>query len=113
MVLLVFGALLALGVAGAYAVASFMRGSARQARLEADPSAVVSELFDGSPQVVYAPHDTSGGLSTATLVRHASRSGYRLVSETGVMATRTLVFEKTQVPPGTATPGDGPPSRNP
>lgn len=93
-VLVVVGGVLLMAAGGLTAFGMAAKDTARVAELEKDPAATLDRLFDGSPQVVYAPKDRSGGLSTATLVKGANERGYRLVSETGRMAVRTVVFEK-------------------
>jgi hypothetical protein len=91
-VLLVLGGLIFAGWAG---FGLFMVDERRVEQLEADAKPILDQVFGGgTDQVVYAPHDRSGGLSTETLVRGANERGYRMVSETGQMATRTVTFER-------------------
>lgn len=92
-VLVVGGLVVLFGAAGWATLGMAATDDKRARQLEADPAAALEALFDGSPQVVYAPQ-TRHGLSTATLVRAAGERGYRMVSEQGVMATRQVVFER-------------------
>ncbi len=78
--------------AGWYAIGSSI-SDGRKVR-ELDPAAICAQLFDGSPQVVYAPRARHGGLPLPALIQGANAYGYRLVSESGQMATRTVVFAK-------------------
>jgi hypothetical protein len=55
---------------------------------------ILDRLFDGSGQVIYAPKDRCGGLTTPTLVKAAYVRGYKMTSETGTMAIRQVVFDK-------------------
>lgn len=93
-VLAVGGLVVLFGAAGWGALGMAAVDDKRAEALEADPSATLDGLFDGSPQVVYAP-GTRHGLSTSTLVKAANERGYRLLSEQGQMATRQVVFERT------------------
>lgn len=93
-VLLVVGGFLLMAFGGLAAFGMAAKDTARVAELEKDPGATLDRLFDGSPQVVYAPKERSGGLTTETLVKGAGERGYRFVSETGEMAVRKVVFEK-------------------
>lgn len=83
-----------MALAGLIGLVSFTKDAEKIKKMEADPDAALAALFDGSDQVVYAPRDSSGGLTTTTLVKGASECGYRLVQESGQMGTRTVVFEK-------------------
>lgn len=87
---------LALGFLGLVfwaAIGMFAHDDKKAARLEQDPGPVLDQLFDGSDQVVYQP-GTRWSLSTPTLIAGANAHGYRLVSDTGNMATRTVVFAR-------------------
>jgi len=84
-----------MGLAGLIAIGMASGDAKRLKEMEANPGPILDGLFDGAPQVVYAPNDSSGGLTTATLLTGASAHGYRMVQETGQMGTRSLVFEKT------------------
>jgi len=94
----VVGFFVMLGLSGFAAFGMAAKDDAKVKRLEADPDATLEALFDGSPQVTYAPHDRSGGLTLPTLVKGAGERGYRMVQENGRMATRTVVFEKVASP---------------
>lgn len=108
-VLFVVGVVVVMGVSGWAALGLAARDETKVKELEANPGPVLDELFDGSPQVVYAPKHSSGGLTTATLVKGAGERGYRMVSETGRMATRTVVFEKVTRPISPYVPRTRPP----
>jgi hypothetical protein len=85
-------AVVLVGAFGGFAVAA--RSESKQKIHEANAEKILNALFDGSPSVVYAAPDISGGLKIETLVRGANENGYRLVSETGQMASRRVVFER-------------------
>jgi hypothetical protein len=93
LLLLVVAALMFLGVIFWGAIALFVHDDAKAKRLEADPVPILDQLFDGSLQVVYQP-GTRWSLSTPTLIAGANAHGYRLVSDTGNMATRTVIFAR-------------------
>ena len=93
--LLVLGVAL-FGAAGWFAIFGAARDERRRRDHENNADEVAARLFDGSPAVTYAAPDTSGGLSIETLVAKANEHGYRLVSETGRMFTRRVVFERRQ-----------------
>jgi hypothetical protein len=76
-------------------IAGLSRDEGKIKKLEANPGPTFATLFDGSPQVVYAPHDSSGGMTMATLLKGAGEHGYRMVQESGLKGTRSVVFEKT------------------
>lgn len=89
------GFLVLMGIGGFAAIGMTVKDADKVKKMEAAPGPILDALFDGSPQVVYAPHDRSGGLTMMTLVKGAGEHGYKMVVENGNMATRTVVFEKT------------------
>jgi hypothetical protein len=98
LLLMVVGFLVLMGVGGWVAIFWSASDAAKVKKMEAAPGETLDALFDGSPQVVYAPHVNSGGLTLPTLVRGAGEHGYRMVQESGRMVNRTVVFEKTASP---------------
>jgi hypothetical protein len=95
LVVLVIGCIAVMGLTGFAGLALFTRDQREIKKLEANPEPVLKALFDGADQVVYAPHDSSGGLTMATLLRGAGEHGYRMVAGTGQSGTRSVVFERT------------------
>ena len=91
---LVLIGIILLGLAGWLAFGWWYRDAKRLEEHVAHADEELADLFDGSPQVVYRAPDTSGGLPMENLVAGANQHGYRLVSETGQMAARRVVFER-------------------
>ena len=91
---LVLIALLAFAAVGWVAFGWWYKDAKRLEEHVAHADEDLAKLFDGSPQVVYRAPDTSGGLPMEHLIAGANRHGYRLVSETGQLAARRVVFER-------------------
>lgn len=94
LVLLVLGFVFLAGLGFWYAVGTTITDGRKQKAMEDRAEDILDDLFtDAGDQVVYRPEGRVG-LSLETLVDGATIRGYRMVNQSGQLATWRVVFER-------------------